>query len=132
MAAFASALPGSTSRAQRHASYKGRSSVPASVTPDAAEAGSANTVVVQGGHLVGLSTDGDGVLVPLRSASTLQGALSRSSGGRRRAGAAFASSGGAYVTVLARRADQAAEVAAATGCSSAGLEALPGLRWTYS
>ena len=37
-----------------------------SVTPNAAEARSANTVVVQDGRLVGLSTDGDGVLVPLR------------------------------------------------------------------
>jgi 3-dehydroquinate dehydratase type I len=37
-----------------------------SVTAQAAEAGSANTVVAQDGRLVGLSTDGDGVLVPLR------------------------------------------------------------------
>ena len=37
-----------------------------SVTAQAAEAGSANTVVAQDGRLLGLSTDGDGVLVPLR------------------------------------------------------------------
>ena len=37
-----------------------------SVTPHAAEAGSANTVLVRDGRLVGLSTDGDGVLLPLR------------------------------------------------------------------
>jgi 3-dehydroquinate dehydratase/shikimate dehydrogenase len=97
-----------------------------SVTPHAAEAGSANTVLVQEGRLVGLSTDGDGVLLPLRRridpsgrAVTILGA-----GGAARAAAFALVRAGARVTVAARRAAQAAEVAAATGCASAGLEDL--------
>ena len=96
-----------------------------SVTPHAAEAGSANTVLVQDGRLVGLSTDGDGVLLPLRRridpsgrAVTILGA-----GGAARAAAFALVRAGARVTVVARRAEQAREVAAATGCAAAGLEA---------
>ena len=97
-----------------------------SVTPHAAESGSANTVVVQDGRLVGLSTDGDGVLVPLRRridpagrAVTILGA-----GGAARAAALALVRAGSRVTLLARRAEQAREVAAATGCAAAGLEGL--------
>ena len=103
----------------------------ASVTPGAAEAGSANTVLVRDGRLVGLSTDGDGVLVPLRRRLDPAGravAIVGAGGGARAAAFALVRAG-ARVTVLARRAGQAAEVAAATGCASAGLDALPGLRW---
>jgi shikimate dehydrogenase len=102
-----------------------------SVTPNAAEARSANTVVVHDGRLAGLSTDGDGVLVPLRRrldparrVVAIVGA-----GGAARAAAFALVRAGAWVTVLARRAGQAAEVAAATGCASACLDTLPGLRW---
>ncbi len=80
-----------------------------SVTPHAAEAGSANTVLVQDGRLVGLSTDGDGVLLPLRRridpsgrAVTILGA-----GGAARAAAFALVRAGARVTVVARRAEQA-------------------------
>jgi 3-dehydroquinate dehydratase/shikimate dehydrogenase len=95
-----------------------------SVTPHAAEAGSANTVVAQDGRLVGLSTDGDGVLLPLRRridpsgrAVTIVGA-----GGAARAAAFALVREGARVTVHARREEQARAVAAATGCAAAGLE----------
>ncbi len=92
-----------------------------SVTPHAAEAGSANTVVVQDARLVGLSTDGDGVLTPLRRridpagrAVTIVGA-----GGAARAAAFALVRAGARVTLAARRLEQAQEVAAATGCAVA-------------
>jgi 3-dehydroquinate dehydratase/shikimate dehydrogenase len=101
------------------------------VTPNAAEAGSANTVVVQDAHLLGLSTDGDGILLPLRKRIDV---ASRSvailgAGGAARAAALALVRAGARVRVLARRPDQAAAVAATARCESAGLEALPGLAW---
>ncbi len=102
-----------------------------SVTPPAAETGSANTVVVQDGRLVGLSTDGDGVLVPLRRridpagrAVTILGA-----GGAARAAAFALVRAGSRVTLVARRAEQAREVAAATGCAAAGLDGLAKLSY---
>jgi 3-dehydroquinate dehydratase/shikimate dehydrogenase len=95
-----------------------------SVAPHAAEAGSANTVTVQDGRLVGLSTDGDGVLVPLRQriepasrAVTILGA-----GGAARAAAFALVRAGARVTVAARRLEQARGVASATGCAAARIE----------
>ena len=133
MGAFASALPAlDLSGFSVTRPYKGEIlSHLDSVTPNAAEARSANTVLVQDGRLVGLSTDGDGVLVPLRKrldparrAVAILGA-----GGAARAAAFALVRAGARVTVLARRAEQAAEVAAATGCASAALAALPGLPW---
>jgi 3-dehydroquinate dehydratase / shikimate dehydrogenase len=133
VAAFASALPAlglsgfSVTRPYKGAILEHLDSV----TPPAAEAGSANTVVVRDGRLVGLSTDGDGVLVPLRRRLDPQGRVVAivGAGGAARA-AAFALVGAAArVTVLARRAAQAAEVAAATGCASAPLDGLAGLPW---
>jgi 3-dehydroquinate dehydratase / shikimate dehydrogenase len=102
-----------------------------SVTPHVAEAGSANTVVSQEGRLVGLSTDGDGILVPLRRRMDPAGrsVAILGAGGAARAAAFALARAGARVTVLARRREQAAEVASATGCASAGLECLPGLAW---
>ena len=97
-----------------------------SVTAPAAEAGSANTVVAQDGRLVGLSTDGDGVLVPLRKRIDPAGrrVAILGAGGAARAAAFALVRAGARVDVLARRAEQAREVAAATGCAGAGLEEL--------
>jgi 3-dehydroquinate dehydratase/shikimate dehydrogenase len=128
LGAFVDALPAlglsgwSVTRPYKHGMLKHLDSV----TPHAAEAGSANTVVVQDGRLVGLSTDGDGVLLPLRRridpsgrAVTILGA-----GGAARAAAFALVRAGSRVTVVARRAEQAREVAAATGCAAAGLEAL--------
>ncbi len=104
----------------------------ASVEPEAARAGSVNTVLVRDGALHGSSTDGDGVLVPLRAAGCLLAgcrAVIVGAGGAARA-AAFALAGaGARVTVVARRPEQAAEAAAPTGAAAAPLEALGRLDW---
>jgi 3-dehydroquinate dehydratase/shikimate dehydrogenase len=102
-----------------------------SVAPAAAAAESVNTVVVQEGRLVGLSTDGDGVLVPLRRRVDPAGrAVAILGGGGAARAAAFAlARAGARVTVFARRAEQAAEVAQATGVAAAGLDALERLAW---
>lgn len=102
-----------------------------SVTPNAAEAGSANTVTIQDGRLVGFSTDGDGVLVPLRRRVDPVGRRVAivGAGGAARAAALALVRAGAQVTVLARRSEQADEVAAATGCASRGLDELSALDW---
>ncbi|HSD67644.1 MAG TPA: shikimate dehydrogenase, partial [Vicinamibacteria bacterium] len=133
MAAFVSALPGlDLSGFSVTRPYKGEIlPVLDSATAHAAEAGSVNTVVVQDGRLVGLSTDGDGVLVPLRKRLDPSGRVVAivGAGGASRAAAFALVRAGAHVTLLARRAEQAAEVAAAAGCAWAGLDALPRLRW---
>jgi 3-dehydroquinate dehydratase/shikimate dehydrogenase len=102
-----------------------------SATPTVAESGSANTVVVRQGRLDGRSTDGDGVLVPLRKRVDPAGRVVAivGAGGASRAAAFALVRAGARVTVLARRAEQAAEVGAATGCASAGLDDIAGLDW---
>jgi 3-dehydroquinate dehydratase/shikimate dehydrogenase len=96
-----------------------------SVTPQVAESGSANTVIVQDGRLVGMSTDGDGVLLPLRQRLDPAGrAVTILGGGGAARAAAFALvRAGARVSVAARRIEQAREVAAATGCDACGLDA---------
>jgi shikimate dehydrogenase len=101
------------------------------VTPNVAEADSANTVVVQDGRLLGLSTDGDGVLLPLRQRGDVGGRRVDivGAGGAARAAALALTRAGARVTVRARRAEQAAEVASATGSAHGGLEALGGEPW---
>jgi 3-dehydroquinate dehydratase/shikimate dehydrogenase len=102
-----------------------------SVTPHAAEAGSANTVVVQDGRLVGLSTDGGGVLVPLRRRLDPAGKRVAivGAGGAARAAAFALVKAGACVTVLARRREQAEDVARTTGCGAAPLETIDSLGW---
>jgi 3-dehydroquinate dehydratase/shikimate dehydrogenase len=102
-----------------------------SVTPHAAEAGSANTVVVRDGRLVGLSTDGDGVLVPLRKRLDPAGrrVAILGAGGAARAAAFALVRSGARVTVLARRPEQAAAVAAATHGETAPLASFAALEW---
>lgn len=102
-----------------------------SVTPHAAESGSANTVVVQDGRLVGLSTDGDGVLLPLRRRVDPAGrrVVILGAGGAARAAAYALRRAGARVTLAARRAGQAGEVAAATGCEACGLDELAARPW---
>jgi len=101
------------------------------VEPSAVKAGSVNTVVVRDGRLVGSSTDGDGVLVPLRHhlvvadrSVTIVGA-----GGAARAAALALVGAGARVRVLARRPRQSAAVAADVGCAHGPLEALGGEPW---
>jgi 3-dehydroquinate dehydratase/shikimate dehydrogenase len=133
MDAFASALPAlDLSGFSVTRPYKG-AILPHldSVTSNAAEAKSANTVLVQDDRLVGLSTDGDGVLVPLRKRldPARKDIAILGAGGAARAATFALVRAGAHVTVLARQVEQAVEVAAATGCASAGLDSLPGLRW---
>jgi 3-dehydroquinate dehydratase/shikimate dehydrogenase len=100
-----------------------------SVTPHAAEAGSVNTVIAQDGRLVGLSTDGDGVLVPLRQ--RLEPAGRRvailGAGGAARAAAFALVKAGARVDVLARREEQARDLASAIGAAAVPLGALADL-----
>jgi len=102
-----------------------------SVTANVAEADSANTVVVQDGRLLGLSTDGDGVLLPLRQRGDVGGRRVDivGAGGAARAAALALTRAGARVTVRARRVEQAAEVASATGSAHGGLEALGREPW---
>ncbi len=97
---------------------------------EAERAGSVNTVVVRGdGSLAGSSTDGDGVLVPLGRRSELVGrrVAILGGGGAARAAAFALVRAGACVSVLARRIEQAAEVAAAMGAQAAGLGDLDSL-----
>lgn len=102
-----------------------------SVTPTVAEAGSANTVVVRDGRLVGLSTDGDGVLLPLRRRSELgeKHIVIVGAGGAARAAALALVRADARVTVRSRRPEQAAQVAADTGCAHGPLGALGDEAW---
>jgi 3-dehydroquinate dehydratase/shikimate dehydrogenase len=103
----------------------------ASVEPSAASAGSVNTVLVRDGGLVGSSTDGEGVLGPLRHHLAVSGrhVTIVGAGGAARA-AAFALVGvGALVRVLARRVEQAAAVAADVGCAHGSLGDLADDTW---
>jgi len=99
---------------------------------EAARSGSVNTVVVDAdGGLVGSSTDGDGVLLPLlRRTDLLRKRVAiLGAGGAARAAAQALVRAGACVTVLARRPEQAEEVASATGCAHAPLDAFAALDW---
>jgi 3-dehydroquinate dehydratase/shikimate dehydrogenase len=101
------------------------------VEPAAARAASVNTVVVRDGEMHGSSTDGDGVLAPLRHHLVVSGrpVAIVGAGGAARA-AAFALVGaGARVRVLARRREQAAAVAADVGCGHGPLDRLDDEAW---
>lgn len=102
-----------------------------SVEPEAGRSGSVNTVVVRDGSLVGSSTDGEGVLAPLRRRIEPAGRAVAivGAGGAARAAAFALTRAGARVSLLARRPEQAAEVAAAAGCATAPLEAVARLEW---
>jgi 3-dehydroquinate dehydratase / shikimate dehydrogenase len=93
--------------------------------------GSVNTVVVQDGALVGSSTDGHGVVAPLEQKMDLKGrrVVILGAGGAARAAAFALRHVGCGVTVLARRPQQAAEVAAAAGCDHGDLADLATREW---
>jgi 3-dehydroquinate dehydratase / shikimate dehydrogenase len=95
----------------------------AEVEEPAALCGSVNTVVVHEGLLRGSTTDGTGVLVPLKKRIDVKGrsVVILGAGGAARAAALSLSRKGARVTLLARDAAQAAEVAGALGCASGAL-----------
>ncbi len=104
----------------------------ASCDPAAARAESVNTVVVrEDGALAGSSTDGDGVLVPLGGKTAVAGRCVAllGAGGAARAAAFALRDAGARVTVLARRMEQAAELAADAGCEHAPLPEIASLDW---
>jgi shikimate dehydrogenase len=94
------------------------------VEETAAVSSSVNTVVVQDGMLRGSTTDGIGVLGPLRKRIDLKGRMVviLGAGGAARAAALALQRRGAQVTVLARNAAKAAAVAAAIGCEDGVLE----------
>jgi shikimate dehydrogenase len=89
----------------------------------AALAGSVNTVVVHDGTLRGSTTDGTGVLVPLKKKVDVKGknVVILGAGGAARAAALALMSKGAHVTLLARDVDKAEEVGTAIGCGSGAL-----------
>ncbi len=93
--------------------------------------GSVNTVVVQDGTLVGSSTDGHGVVAPLKKKMDLKGRkiVIVGAGGAARAAALALRHVGGRVTVLARRPEQAAEVATTVGCDHGDLASLGGREW---
>jgi shikimate dehydrogenase len=96
------------------------------VEEKAAAAGSVNTVVVREGLLYGSSTDGEGVLRPLRAKTAVKGrrVVILGAGGAARA-AAFALRGaGARISILARDKARAAELAAEVGGNHDELDAL--------
>ncbi|HXY40887.1 MAG TPA: NAD(P)-binding domain-containing protein, partial [Vicinamibacteria bacterium] len=103
------------------------------VAPPAAHAGSVNTVVVEEGRLAGSSTDGLGVLVPLRQRTEVANrrVLLLGAGGAARAAAFALVDAGARVTIAARRPEAAAALAAAcgAGATAASLTEAAGIAW---
>ncbi|HUG54611.1 MAG TPA: shikimate dehydrogenase [Vicinamibacteria bacterium] len=89
----------------------------------AALCGSVNTVVVHDGLLQGSTSDGTGVLVPLKKRIDVKGrrVVILGAGGAARAAALALLRKGAQVTLLARDPRQAWEVASVLGCTSGAL-----------
>jgi 3-dehydroquinate dehydratase/shikimate dehydrogenase len=94
------------------------------VDETAALCGSVNTVVVHDGVMQGSTTDGIGILAPLKKRIDVKGkpVVILGAGGAARAAALALVRKGAHVTVMARDSDQAAFVAAAVGCGFGALE----------
>jgi shikimate dehydrogenase len=94
-------------------------------------AGSVNTVSVREGRLEGSSTDGLGILVPLRKKTEIKdrAIVILGAGGAARAAALALVQEGARVTVLARNPEQAAAVAKDTGCAQGELSRLASYSW---
>jgi 3-dehydroquinate dehydratase / shikimate dehydrogenase len=101
------------------------------VEEQAAICGSVNTVVVQDGTLRGSTTDGIGVVGPLKKRGELKGkaVVIVGAGGAARAAALALRRKGARVTLASRNPSQAAEAAAAVGCAHAPLADLPEQAW---
>lgn len=93
--------------------------------------GSVNTVVMRGGALVGSSTDGAGILVPLAKRIEIEGCrvIVVGAGGAARAAAFALARAGASVTVLARDTKKAAAVAQVAGCAFGDLETIAEYTW---
>lgn len=97
----------------------------------AALSGSVNTVTVDQGRLRGASTDGAGVVIPLKKRTTLKGraVVILGAGGAARAAALALTVQGAKVTLLARDPKRAADAATAVGCRVVPLDELASQRW---
>lgn len=97
----------------------------------AAACGSVNTVVRDGGRLWGGSTDGAGVVGPLRRRTPLPGrrVVILGAGGGARAAALALRAEGALVTLLARDPAAAAKAAAAVSCAHGSLDDLERHPW---
>jgi 3-dehydroquinate dehydratase/shikimate dehydrogenase len=93
--------------------------------------GSVNTVAVREDGRYGSSTDGAGVLTPLRKRIDVKAKniVIVGAGGAARAAAFALRRKGAFVTILARDPDKAAAVAALVGCGSGALAAIGDQRW---
>lgn len=97
-----------------------------------AQCGSVNTVVVHDtGQLHGTSTDGLGVVTPLRKRSEIKGKsiLILGAGGAARAAAAALEERGASVRILARNREKAVQVGAEVGCAAGDLGVLLNSQW---
>jgi 3-dehydroquinate dehydratase/shikimate dehydrogenase len=92
----------------------------------AAASGSVNTVVVRDGLLYGSSTDGEGVLRPLRKKTAIKGrrVVILGAGGAARAAAQALRGAGAEITILARDPARAAELSTAVGGIHGDLDSL--------
>jgi 3-dehydroquinate dehydratase / shikimate dehydrogenase len=101
------------------------------VEDSAALCGSVNTVVVHEGTLRGSTTDGIGVVGPLKKRLDLKGkaVVIVGAGGAARSAALALRRKGACVTLLARNPRQAAEAAAGVGCAHAALADLARHTW---
>jgi 3-dehydroquinate dehydratase/shikimate dehydrogenase len=97
----------------------------------AALGGSVNTVVVRDSGMQGSSTDGVGVLAPLKKRVDVKGRKVAivGAGGAARAAAFALHRKGAVVTLLARDPKKAAEVAAFVGCASGDLAKVASYSW---
>jgi 3-dehydroquinate dehydratase / shikimate dehydrogenase len=101
------------------------------VEESAALCGSVNTVTVHDGILRGSTTDGAGVLAPLKKRLDVKGRdiVIVGAGGAARAAALSLARKGARVVVLARDRARAQAVATAVGCRAGSLADLAGYRW---
>lgn len=103
----------------------------ASVDEAARRMASVNTVVRNGNGWIGASTDGGGVLKPLRERTELAGrdVVILGAGGAARAAASALAAEGARVMVLARDPERAAEASRPSGSASGPLSALLHTHW---
>jgi 3-dehydroquinate dehydratase/shikimate dehydrogenase len=100
------------------------------VTPTAAAAGAVNTIAVRDGKWMGLNTDADGFIEPLRrrlpdGMTDLRAVVLGAGGAARGVGLALRREG-AHVTICARRVDAARTVAHAIGAHAGGWPPSPG------
>lgn len=97
-----------------------------------AQCGSVNTVVVHDtGQLHGSSTDGLGVVTPLRKRGEIKGksVMILGAGGAARAAAVALEERGARVRMLARNREKAVKVGAEVGCAAGDLNVLLNSQW---